>query len=198
MVRFEDSDDFLLSAEPHQWGAYVVEAEQRGVSGLDLLRLLRRRSQAPLLLLSASPQADFVAGLKAGADMVLALDAPRTHLAVALTAVERRSLAPRALDQAWTLDLQRGLLLAPDGTPIPLTESDRVILQACADAPDRRVSREVLLQRLWGATDTDMTNALHATVYRLRKRIESGGRQLSPLQAVARMGYEFRAPLNHA
>ena len=58
--------------------------------------------------------------------------------------------------------------------------------------------REALLQRLWGGEAQDMDNALHATVYRLRKRMEKNGRLLSPLQAVPRVGYEFRAPLRLA
>jgi len=36
---------------------------------------------------------------------------------------------------------------------------------------------------------------LHATLYRLRKRIEQSGQSLVPVHAVARVGYEFRAPL---
>lgn len=197
--RFEDSDDFLLSAAPHGWGAYVVEGEQRGVAASDLIRLLRRRCDAPLLLLSAAPARDFVPGLKAGADMVLPLDVPRTHVAAALAAVQRRAgpygaLATRA-DVPWRLEAARGVLVAPDGSQVALTEADRVILAACAQAPDRRVSREELARRLWGEVHEGMDNALHATVYRLRKRIESGGRLLSPLQAVPRLGYEFRARL---
>lgn len=193
--RFEDSDDFLLSGLAHRFGAYVVESRQRGVSGLDLLRLVRRRSDAAVLLLSAEPLQDFVPGLQSGADMVLGLDAPLEHVAAALAAVERRRGQAQAATGGWTLDRQQLVLLAPDGTEIALTDSDAVILQAFADAPDQRVPRELLLRRLWGPDGAGMDNALHATVYRLRKRIEKNGRLLSPLQAVARVGYEFRARL---
>lgn len=198
VLHFEDSDDFLLSGVAHRFGAYVVESRQRGVSGLDLLRLVRRRSDAAVLLLSAEPLQDFMPGLQSGADMVLGLDAPLEHVAAALAAVERRRGQAQSATGSWMLDRQQLRLLAPDGTEIALTDSDVVILQAVADAPDQRVPRELLLQRLWGADGAGMDNALHATVYRLRKRIEKNGRLLSPLQAVARVGYEFRARLQQA
>ena len=199
VLRYEDSDDFLLSGVAHRFGAYVVESRQRGVSGLDLLRLVRRRSDAAVLLLSDDPPRDFVPGLQSGADMVLGLDAPLEHVAAALAAVaRRRGQGQAAADGSWTLDRQQLRLLAPDGTEIALTDSDVVILQAVADAPDQRVPRELLLQRLWGAESAGMDNALHATVYRLRKRIEKNGELLSPLQAVPRVGYEFRARLQQA
>ncbi len=198
VLRFEDSDDFLLSGIAHCFGAYVVESHQRGVSGLDLLRLVRRRSEAVVLLLSADPAQDFVAGLQSGADMVLGLDAPLEHVAAALAAMERRRGQVQTATGCWTLDRRQLVLMAPDGTRIALTDSDVVILQAVADAPDQRVPRELLLQRLWGTDGADMDNALHATVYRLRKRIEKNGKLLSPLQAVSRVGYEFRARLQQA
>jgi DNA-binding response OmpR family regulator len=197
-VHFADSDDFLLSSDAFGFRAYVVESLQRGVPGMDLLRLVRKRSDAPLLLLSDDPDHEFVTGLGHGADMVLATPTPMAHLAAAVAAVERRRDRAKTQSGAWRLDAARMLLLSPDGTPISLTATDLVILQTIAEAADRRVPRELLMQRLWDTVSTDMDNALHATVYRLRKRIEKTGQLMSPLQALPRVGYEFRAPLQTA
>jgi len=195
ITRFRDSDDFLLSPSPHRFAAYLVEAEQAGVRAIDLLRLIRRRSDAPLLLLSPQPARDFVAGLKAGADMVLPVESPAAHLDAALEAIGARVRRAGASPGAWVLQESRHLLTSPQGSEIPLTDTDVTILAALADSEGKPVPREALMQRLWGDNGPGSANALHATVYRLRKRLEQGGRALSPLQAVSRVGYEFKEAL---
>ena len=69
MVRFDDSDDFLLSPQAFDFPFYVVRVEQQGVSGLDLIRLIRRRSSVGILAISNLEGDGFVAALEAGADM---------------------------------------------------------------------------------------------------------------------------------
>lgn len=69
-------------------------------------------------------------------------------------------------------------------------------MQSMAQAQAHRVQRRELLQALWGEQAGDMDNALQAMMYRLRRRIEQASRWPAPVHAVARVGYEFRAPLN--
>lgn len=85
-------------------------------------------------------------------------------------------------------------LETPDGATIPLSDTDLTILR-CFVANGGKADRQALIERLWGAEAGAMDNALHATVYRLRKRIEQAGQTRAPLHAVSRVGYEFRAPL---
>ena len=196
---FEDSDDFLLSPDPFGYGLYLVELAQRGVQGVDLIRLIRRRCPAGVVALSGGGEDAFVQALEAGADMVLDQAAPVRHLRAAVDAVRRRlqrqPAAPQPL-QGWRLLDTEAVLQAPDGTRIPLSESDLVIMGCLATAQDRRVDRRTLVESLWGEGAAAMDNALHATVYRLRKRIEQAGQLVVPVHAVARIGYEFRAPLS--
>lgn len=201
VTSFEDSDDFLLAPNAFDFDFYVVQLAQRGVRGLDLVRLIRRRSPAGIVALGDAAQNNFVAALDSGADMVLPPDAPTDHLLAAIAAVRRRLHTPSAgTPRPWTLLEAHAALQAPDGTQIPLSESDLAIMGCFADAEGGKVERRVLMERLWG-TDTEhgsTENALHATVYRLRKRIEQAGQALVPVHAVARVGYEFRAPLVRA
>ncbi|MDN3919294.1 winged helix-turn-helix domain-containing protein [Roseateles violae] len=196
---FEDSDDFLLSPDPFGFGFYLVELAQRGVQGIDLVRLIRKRCPAGVIALSDGSEDAFVPALEAGADMVLDRAAPAPHLAAAVAAVRRRlqrQPAPAQALQGWRLLDAEAVLQAPDGTRIPLSESDMVIMGCLATAKDRRTDRRTLVESLWGPGASAMDNALHATVYRLRKRIEQAGQPVVPVHAVARIGYEFRAPLS--
>lgn len=202
-VRYEDSDDFLLSPQAFEHDFYVVQLVQRGVCGIDLIRLIRRRSTAGIVALCNEAQDDFVEALDAGADMVLGHGAPPAHLGAAIAAVRRRAglaaaaaaSAASAAPSPWTLHEAHSQLQAPDGTVIALSDSDLTIMRCFAAAGGAQVARQVLVERLWGEAAGAMDNALHATVYRLRKRIEQAGQALVPVHAVSRVGYEFRAPL---
>jgi len=200
--RYEDSDDFLLAPAPYDHALYVVELAQRGIRGLDLLRLLRRRLAAPLLALDDGPCSHLVEALESGADMVLPAASPPAHLRAALQALQRRCAAPGAeaaaatrADGAWRLQPAASRLLTPGGQSIPLNAADLNLLRCFAQAPDGRAPRGQLCMSLWGMDAGESDNALHATLYRLRRRIEQASGLLLPIRSVARQGYEFRAPL---
>lgn len=199
VTQFDDSDDFLLASDAFDFHFYVVHLVQRGVRGIDLIRFIRRSSTAGILALSNQAGDDFVAALDAGADMVLSQDAPAEHLSAAINAVQRRQhQAGPAVSAAWTLFEERAVLQAPDGTQIPLSDGDLAIMRCFAAANGGRVDRQVLMEQLWGKRTASMDNALHATLFRLRKRIEQAGQTLVPVHAVSKVGYEFRAPLVRA
>ena len=195
-VRYQDSDDFLLSVDAYEQPLYVVDLVQRGVSGIDLVRLIRRHSGAGLVALSPAPHALYVQALELGADAVVDRDAPPEHVAAALAAVRRRLAGIGPAETApWKLKERQAVLFAPDGTAITLSPSDLALMRIFALADGHVVCRSELTLQLWGPTAGDMDNALHAALYRLRKRVEQAGQRLWPAHAVAGVGYEFRAPL---
>lgn len=192
---FEDSDDFLLAPDTFDFDFFIIGLPQKGVAGLDLIRLVRRRSNAGVLAMCKRPDEELVACLEAGADMVLDWAAPETHLIAAVNAVLRRSAQGDPAGQGpWTLRPDKALLETPKGKEISLSGSDLTILR-CLASEGGKVERAVLIKALWGHDNGAMDNALHATLYRLRKRIEQVGDMVAPLHAVAKVGYEFRAPL---
>lgn len=197
---FGDSDDFLLAPDAFGFDFYVVHLAQQGVPGLDLVRLVRKRTGAGVLALDDGADGSFALALDSGADMVLPAGVPLDDLRAAVAAVHRRALAGTApsVASAWTLNEDSSILRAPDGVEIGLSASDLALLQCFVEAPDGKVGRAALVERLWGPQAGPMDNALHATVYRLRKRIEQSGHAFVPLHALAKVGYEFRAPLVRA
>ena len=87
-------------------------------------------------------------------------------------------------------------MVAPDGATIRLSPSELTVLSMLVDANGTVVPRAALVERLWGTSAEASTDgALHAALYRLRKRVEKAGQALWPLHAVSGVGYEFRASL---
>src|SRR4051812_32170277 len=76
VTGFGDSDDFLLSPEAFGFDFYVVQLAQQGVRGVDLIRLIRRRSVAGIVAIGDAAHDEFVQALDCGADMVLPPDPP--------------------------------------------------------------------------------------------------------------------------
>lgn len=197
---FADSDDLLCSERPFEFDFYIVDLMLPGVDGLSLLRLLRRRTDAGVLVVSGKLGNDvFDQVIGAGADMHLAKPVTFEQVLLAVGSVYRR--AARAGDaapaQAWRLDEVQRRLVAPDGATIELSPTDVSVLSCLLEAKGETVGHQTLLTLL-GLSSEDDPNRLHATIYRLRRRIERATPALVPLQSKSRVGYMFRAPLVRA
>ncbi len=192
---FADSDDLLCSDKPFDFDFYVLDLMLPGIDGLSLLRLLRKRSRAGVLVVSGMAAATaFDQVIAAGADMHLAKPVSFEQVLLAIGGVYRRSAAPPPAAVPWRLDASRSLLLSPEGARIELSPTDLSVLACLLDADGDTVSREKLAGCLGRSPDDD-PNLLNATIYRLRRRIERATQELAPLQARSRAGYLFRAPL---
>jgi len=194
--RFADSSDLLADPRAFDFEFYVVDLALPGVDGLEMIRILRRRTGVGVLVVSGRLASDvFDSVLIAGADMYLAKPVRFEQIALAIRAVYRRiASAPEAAAQ-WKLDRNASELIAPDGTRIELSGTDFAVMECFCDAKGATVSREALLTRLGRTRADESDNILHATIYRLRKRIERATPMLVPLQSQSRVGYVFRASL---
>lgn len=194
---YSDSNELLADPLGFDHEFYVVDVSLPGISGTDLIRILRRRSMAGVLVVTGhlAPEV-FSNVLEAGADMYLAKPVRFEQVAVAVRAVHRRAAA--ALDPAsnWRLDRRAGELVAPDGARIALSDNDLAVLECFIEAQGGTVTREALSQRLGGENAEVGGNRLHATMYRLRRRIERATPILVPMQAHSRVGYVFRGKLS--
>ncbi len=193
---FSDSDDFLVAPNAYEFEFYLVDLMLPGIDGVDLIRLLRKRVQSGIVAVSGrlGPEV-FDHVLRAGADMHLAKPVRFEQVALAVKAVHRRSASGAARSATWQLDRQGRRLLAPDGVSIELGENDLALME-CFLAANGGVVAHSELRRIMGREQSDEAdNTLHATIYRLRRRIERATQDIVPLQSQARVGYLFRGRL---
>jgi len=193
---FADSESLLCSERPFGFAFYILDLGLPGIDGLSLLRLLRRRTQAGVLVVSGRLAANtFEASIDAGADMYLSKPVSLEQVLLAVRAIHRRARGSVAAMSpgAWRLDAAAARLFTPDGLAVDLSASDVRLLERLARAEDHVASREDLVA--WLGIDGDDPNVLNATVYRLRRRIEGAARVSAPLQSRPRVGYQFKGRL---
>ncbi len=193
---YGDSSDLLADLEPYRFDFYVLDLMLPGVDGAELIRILRKRTQAGVLIVSGrlGPEV-FAEVINAGADMYLTKPVTFEQVELAIRAVHRRIMTTAKTATAWKLDSRRNLLTAPDGQLVELSPSDVTLMECFLKAQGEVVSRDHIRDLLGYSSTADSDNSLHATIYRLRRRIEKVTPLAVPLQSQQKVGYQFRAPL---
>lgn len=192
------ADSNLLLAHPDAYGYefYVVDLMLPGIDGIDLIKVLRLRTEAGILVISGRLSPDvFAQVVDAGADMYLAKPVQFEQVALSIRAVRRRSATASPAATPWRLDRRARQLVAPDGARVDLSDSDQAVMECFLAADGESVTREALRQRLGHDLEAEASDGLNATIYRLRRRIERATPIVVPLQSKSRVGYVFKAPL---
>jgi DNA-binding response OmpR family regulator len=193
---FGDSSDLLASESPFGYEFYLVDLMLPGVDGDELIRILRRRTDAGVLVVSGKVGVStFEAVVDAGADMYLEKPVGLEQILLVIRALHRRAVLRGQREQGWAVDLRASQLVAPDGAKVDLSDTDITVMRCFLDAEGGIVTRDTLIHRLGRDDSNTLDNTLHATIYRLRRRIEKASTSLVPLQSEPRIGYVFRAPL---
>ena len=151
-----------------------------GLDGFELLRLVRRQSQIPVIMLTArTAQVDRVAGLDAGADDYLPKPFGTEELLARIRAVLRRTRAgPKETDVL----VAGGVKLIPparaatcDSVPLALTTVEYDILEYLVHAAGRVVSRDELTAALYRRPTTKFDRSLDMHICNLRKKLGAHG-----------------------
>ena len=117
------------------------------------------------------------------------------QILLAIQAVERRAEARTQVAEVWKLDAKAMLLFTPKKVTVRLSDTDLVLMRCFLEAEGQTVTQATLFERLGKAQSSDSDNWLHATMYRLRHRLEQATEEAVPLQSKPRVGYVFRAKL---
>jgi two-component system, OmpR family, phosphate regulon response regulator PhoB len=167
------------------------------MDGLEVCRRLRAdpaTATIPIIMLTAkADEVDRVVGLEMGADDYVAKPFSPKELVARVRAVLRRARpgeAGRALSVgAVSLDATRHLVTV-GGAPIELTPKEFDLLQALLEAAGRVLSREHLLNRVWGYARADEIESRTVDVHIRRLRAKLGGeeRRIATIKGV---GYRF-------
>ncbi len=178
-----------------------------GTNGIDLCRQIRRKSEVPIIFISAKgSEADRVVGLELGADDYLAKPFGTRELIARIRAVLRRVGAERqpsdmreseAHFDGWAVNFPRRELRSPSGAVVELTGAEFDLLGSFLSHPQRVIARERLIElsrtRLGDASD----RSIDVLVSRLRRKLSTSAKP-APITTVRGIGYMFNASVNRA
>ncbi len=167
------------------------------LGGLEVCRILRGRSDAqhiPIIMLTArTSEQDRVTGLEHGADDYVTKPFSLRELTARVRAVLRRSSAiaerpATAYSDAHLFADFEAVAIAVDDEPIRLTRREFDLLRYLVQNKSRVVSRDRLLERVWGYDTLVETRSVDVHVGRLRSKLKNAGRQI---ETVIGLGYRF-------
>ncbi|MCC9309762.1 response regulator transcription factor [Kitasatospora sp. RB6PN24] len=179
----------------------VLDVSMPDLSGTEVCRLLREQDcDLPVLMLSALDElADRVAGLQAGADDYLVKPFALEELVLRLHALLRRR--PPTGDgsvRVGPLTLDPGTReVRLDGAPVHLTRREFELLEQLARNAGLVLTRDQLLDRVWGYDFDVRTDAVDTFVSYLRRKLEQGGRDRL-IHTVRGVGFVLRIPAGGA
>jgi two-component system response regulator MprA len=189
-----DGEEVLAKAKAHEFDLILLDVMLPGLDGLTVTRRLRETSTAPILMVTARDTIpDRVAGLEAGADDYLVKPFAVDELIARIRALLRRarpdgedtlSYADLRLD-ARTREVTRG------DAPISLTSLEFDLLHEFMRHPRQVMTRDRLLERVWGYDYRGGSNIVDSLVRELRKKLNVSGRT-DLIQTVRGYGYALR------
>ena len=174
----------------------IVDLMLPGMDGFELCRRLRAHSDVPILILTArSDSHDVVAGLEAGADDYVVKPAVPKELSARVRALLRRST--RA-DSGPANPTFGDIEVVPDagtvrggGVDVSLTKTEFKLLCELAQNPGRLLTREVLLDRVWGYGYFGDGRLVDVHVRRLRTKVEKDPTHPRHIVTVRGLGYKL-------
>jgi DNA-binding response OmpR family regulator len=196
IVQSGDAALKAVAAEPPD--LVILDLNLPVLSGQEVCRILRSRSDGrhlPIIMLTArTAEQDRVAGLDLGADDYITKPFSLRELAARVRAVLRRSATiiedqsvPEYRGEHLTANFE-GVFVAVDGEPIRLTRREFELLRFLVQNKNRVVSRDRLLERVWGYDRLVETRSVDVHVGRLRGKLRQAGRQI---ETVVGLGYRF-------
>jgi two-component system response regulator MprA len=191
-----DGIEALRAAEEFVPDLVILDLGLPGLDGVEVLRRLRDESDVPILILTARADLDDrVTGLDSGADDYLVKPFERKELLARMRALMRRR-PPRGSAALVVGDL----LLNPDTREvsrgerhIDLTNREFELLEYLMRNERLVVSRERLLEEVWGYDPMAMTNTIDVFISNLRRKLEEDG-EPRVLETKRGAGYVLRAP----
>ncbi len=160
-------------------------------NGFDYLRELRKRSQVPVLMLTANDtELDEVTGLSLGADDFVTKPFSLMALRLRVQKILSRSTSSYAYEKyGLSLDFD-GLRFLKNGKEIELSKTEIRLLRYFTENEGATLSREKLIDYVWQNEQYVDENALTVSVKRLRNKIEDKNEKL--IHTVYGIGYVFK------
>jgi DNA-binding response OmpR family regulator len=191
-------DQALKAATEETPDLILLDLNLPVLGGLEVCRLLRSRpstARVPIIMLTArTSEGDRVTGLDAGADDYVTKPFSLRELSARVRAVLRRGKSdevtpPPAVYRGRHLVADfDAVSIAVDGVPVRLTRREFELLKYLVENRNRVLSRDRLLERVWGYDRLIETRSVDVHVGRLRGKLSEAGKQI---ETVVGLGYRF-------
>ncbi|MHB1536488.1 MAG: response regulator [Acidimicrobiales bacterium] len=172
------------------------------MSGIDVCREIRGRSRVPIIMVTAkTSEIDTVVGLEVGADDYVTKPYRLRELVARMRAVLRRSPADGPTPENTDVIEVGELRLDPErhevhlrGAPVPLALKEFELLEVLMDNAGRVLTRDTLIDRVWGSRYVGDTKTLDVHVKRLRNKVEDEPAHPMRITTIRGLGYKFESP----
>jgi two-component system, OmpR family, response regulator RegX3 len=201
-VRVADTGDGAIAEfDRHGADLILLDLMLPGLSGTEVCRQIRQRSNVPVIMLTAKDsEVDKVVGLELGADDYVTKPYSTRELVARIRAVLRRqgedftdSVADGILTAGPVrMDVERHIVnVNNEQTALPLKEFE--LLEFLIRNSGRVLTRSQLIDRVWGSDYFGDTKTLDVHIKRLRAKIEADPANPIFIQTVRGLGYKFEA-----
>jgi len=196
-----DGNEALRRFEEGRFDLVILDLMLPQMGGVEVCRQLRSRSQVPIIMLTAKgSETDKVAGLEVGADDYITKPFSMREFRSRVKAALRRSrMAIEAKEETGgtiecrdlTIDFDRRMVTL-EAEEVRVTYVEFEILAALAHSPGRVLTRETLLEHVWGDSDYRDPRTIDVHIRHLREKLERDPKEPEYLFTVRGVGYRFR------
>ncbi|WP_028596510.1 response regulator transcription factor [Paenibacillus assamensis] len=192
-----NGQDGLQLAMKEHWDLILLDRMLPGIDGLEVCRQIRAHSRTPIIMITAKDRiADRVEGLDSGADDYIpkpfAIEELLARIRVVFRRQEEHEEPPykRLVFKDLTINLD-ARIVKKGAAEIELTKREYALLVALMENTNRVLSREILLNKVWGYEAVVDMNVVDGYIRYLRKKIDTVG-QDSYIQTLRGIGYVMR------
>lgn len=196
VLQAADGPEALMRFGSNEPSLVLLDLMLPGLSGLEVCRAIRQKSQVPVIMLTAKDtEADIVAGLELGADDYMTKPYSAGELKARIRAVlRRRSEAPREEDVITAgdivIDIDRHIVTV-GGVPVTMPLKEFELLAYLSENAGRVLTRGQLIDEVWGESYFGDTKTLDVHIKRVRAKIEADPNNPVKLVTIRGLGYKL-------
>ncbi|MEZ0537739.1 response regulator transcription factor [Caldicellulosiruptoraceae bacterium PP1] len=185
---FYDGRSLLEAFEKKPADMLVIDIMMPEIDGFSLCSVIRQKSSVPIIIVSAKDtEPDKIAGLTLGSDDYLTKPFSPMELLARVKSIFRRIELDRSISQTNNSKelIIKDIIINPDtkhvsckGINIPLTKTEFSLLYYLVENKNKAISRNELLEKIWGFESDVETRATDDMIKRIRKKLANAGSKL--------------------
>jgi len=198
VVTSSDGEESLRLFDRERPDLVLLDVMLPGIPGTEVCKRIRSASAVPIIMLTArDAEIDKVVGLELGADDYVTKPFSMRELTARVRAVLRRGGESDLPDVSAPLEM-RGIRMDPEryevsarGEPVDLPPKEFALLELLLRNAGRVMTRDLIIDRVWGGDYVGDTKTLDVHIKRLRSRLEEDPREPRLIVTVRGVGYKF-------